>query len=65
LLLLFEPPFGFFARVSRMGIVRATNSWGRAATAPAALGCAAGAGEARAREAKRRGVSVENFIVGR
>jgi hypothetical protein len=45
--------------------VRATNSWGRAATAPAALGCAAGAGEARAREAKRRGVSVENFIVGR
>jgi hypothetical protein len=65
LLLLLEPPFGFLARDSSIGMVRATNSWGRATTV-LVLGSAAGAGagEARARVAKRRAdAAVANFIV--
>jgi hypothetical protein len=62
--LLPDEPFGFFLRASRTGSVRATKSRGCApASRAAACGCAAGAGDASARVAKRRVDTAANFIV--
>jgi hypothetical protein len=62
--LLPDEPFGFFLRASRTGSVRATKLKGCApASRAAACGCAAGAGDARARVAKRRLDTAANFIV--
>jgi hypothetical protein len=63
LLVLFpEPPLGFFFRASRT-CAASRGRTSRGCTTAAELGCATGAGEARARVANRRVDRAANFIL--